>query len=338
MQKTRPLIAVTLGDITGIGPEIVAKTLMQTPPEDCCLLVVGDGQVLRSSFKALGSPFHLPVFRSIKEAKAANAPAVILDLAQGGLEMLALGKPNPEAGQMAAGALAEAAKLALDGRVDGIVYAPLRKETLRFGEKKYGDEQYLLSELLPAPDMKAVAKIGNTLRLTIAGHVPLREVPDLITQQSVLNAIEVLHETLLDYGFKSPHIGVAALNPHAGEGGLVGQEEIEHIAPAVEIARAKGIGVSGPIPADIIYVRARKGQYNGVVSLYHDQANIALKMAGFGEIVVFYVRCPIVIATPGHGTAYDIAGKGTASPDNLRAAIELAASLAQRRKNTGGKR
>jgi len=332
--KAKPRIAVTPGDITGIGPEILAKVLIEEPPDNCRLLIVGDAKVLRSSFDALGARFNLPVFRSIEEAVAGDAPAVMLDLAQGGTELLAIGRPHPEAGQMAAEALSEAVKLAMEGCVDGLVYGPLCKETLHIGEKKYGDEQYLLRELMYAPDMKAIAKIGEVFRLTIAEHVPLRNIPDLITQQSVLNAIEVLREALLSYGLRSPRIGVAALNPHAGEGGLVGREEIEQIAPAVQIARSKGIDVLGPIPADTIYVRAFNGQFDGVVSLYHDQANIALKVAGFGEIVIFFVRSPIVITTLGHGTAYDKAGKGTADPNNLRVAIEMAAFLALRRKNT----
>lgn len=334
MPKAKPRIAVTLGDITGIGPEILAKVLIEGPPDNCRLLILGDRQVLRFSFDVLGARFNLPVSRSIEEVAARDAPVVVLDLAQGGAELLAFGRPHPEAGQMAAGALTMAVRLAMDGWVDGLVYGPLCKETLHIGEKKYDNEQHLLRELMHVQDMKAIAKVGEVFRLTIAEHVPLREVPDLITQQSVLNAIELLQEALLSYGIQSPRIGVAALNPHAGESGLVGGEEIEQIEPAVQLARSKGIDVLGPIPADTIYVRAFNGQFDGVVSLYHDQANIALKVASFGEIVIFFVRSPIVITTPSHGTAYGKAGKGTADPSNLRAAIEFAAFLAQRRKKS----
>jgi 4-hydroxythreonine-4-phosphate dehydrogenase len=207
----------------------------------------------------------------------------------------------------------------------------LVKETLYLEEKKYNDETEILREKLQAPEMKAVAKVGEVFRVTIAEHVPLRKVPDLITPQSVLAAIELLHEALLFYGKKSPRIAVAALNPHAGEGGMVGREEIDQITPAIETAREKGMDVSGPIPADTVYIRAFNGQFDGVVNMYHDQANIALKMAGFGEIVVLFVRSPVVITTPSHGPAYGKAGKGTADPGNLRAAIEAAASLAQRK-------
>ena len=329
--KGRPLIAVTLGDITGTGPEIVVKILREGPRDDCRLLVIGDAQVLRSSFDALSASFNLPVFRSIEEAIAGDTPAAVLDIAQGGKELLALGHPHPEAGRMAAEALVKAVELAKDGRVDGVVFGPLVKESLYLGEKKYNDETQILREKLQAPGIKSVAKIGEIFRVTIAEHVPLKKVPDLITLQSVLSAIELLQEALLFYGLKSPRLAVAALNPHAGEGGMVGREEIDQIVPAVQEARSKGIDVSGPIPADTVYVRAFKGQFDGVVNMYHDQANIALKMAGFGEIVILFVRSPVIITTPSHGPAYGRAGKGTADHNNLRASIEVAAFLAQRK-------
>lgn len=331
VDRNRPLIAVTLGDITGIGPEILVKVITEGPPENCRLLAVGDAQVLRASFDALGAKFDLPVFRNIEEAAASEAPVMVLDLAQGGGELLALARPHPEAGRMAAEALIQSAKWAKEGKVDGVVFGPLVKETLYLGKRKYNDETEMMREQLEAPLMKSVAKIGDIFRITIAEHVPLQKIPEFITRENVLEAIEILSETLTMYGVKTPRIAVAALNPHAGEGGLVGREEIDHIAPAIEEAKQKGIDVYGPIPADTVYVRAFKGQFDGVVNMYHDQANIALKMAGFGEIVVIFARSPVIITTPSHGPAYGKAGKGTADPNNLRGAIEVAASLARQR-------
>jgi 4-hydroxythreonine-4-phosphate dehydrogenase len=325
----KPLLAVTLGDITGIGPEIVVKVAAEGPRNDSRLLILSDEEVLRLSFDALGMPFDLPVFGSVEEAAASDSPITVLDLAQGGQDLLALARPHREAGKLAAAALASAVKLALDGSVSGVVYGPLVKETLQLGEKKYNDEYGLLQDLLDARGMKSVAKIGDVFRVTIAEHVPLSRVPEMITAQSVRDAIAVMREALLLYGLKSPRIAVAALNPHAGEGGMVGREEIDIIGPAIEEAKASGADISGPIPADTVYVRAFAGQYDGVVNLYHDQANIALKMAGFGEIAILYVRSPIVITTPSHGPAYGKAGKGTADHKNMRIAVEVAAALAQ---------
>jgi 4-hydroxythreonine-4-phosphate dehydrogenase len=329
--RNEPLIAVTPGDITGIGPEILVKVITEGPPENCRLLAVGDARVLRASFAALGAKFDLPVFRDIEEAAASDARVMVLDLAQGGEELLALARPHPEAGRMAAEALVQSARWAKEGKVDAVVFGPLVKESLYLGKTKYNDETEMMREQLEAPLMKSVAKIGNIFRITIAEHVPLQRIPEFITRENILEAIEILNEALKMYGMKTPRIAVAALNPHAGEGGLVGREEIDHIVPAVEEARKKGIDVYGPIPADTVYVRAFKGQYDGVVNMYHDQANIALKMAGFGEIVIIFARSPAIITTPSHGPAYGKAGKGTADPGNLRATIEVAASLARHR-------
>lgn len=330
----RPLIAVTLGDITGIGPEILVKIIVGGPPVNCRLLVLGDAGVLRASYEALNASFDLPVFQDIGEAAASRAPVAVLDTAQGGRELLALGRPHPDAGEMAAVALVRGVELAAESRVDGLVFGPLVKESLHIGDKKYHDEGEIMREVLQAPAMKAVARAGEVFRVTIAEHVPLRKVADFITRESVLDAIELLQDVLVSFGIKSPRLAVAALNPHAGEGGMVGREEIEQITPAIEQARVKGIDVSGPVPADTVYLRAFNGQFDGVVSLYHDQANIALKAASFGEIVILFVRSPVIITTPSHGPAYGKAGKGTADPNNLRAAIELAASLAGQKKNS----
>jgi 4-hydroxythreonine-4-phosphate dehydrogenase len=325
--RENPLIAVTPGDITGIGPEVLVKVLRDGPPQNCRILIIGDAGVVKSSFEALKVPFDLPVFKDAGEAAKSEAKVMVLDTAQGGKELLYLARPHKEAGRMAMEALVHSAKLALEGRVDAVVYAPLVKETMYLGGRKYNDETEVLREQLRAPGMKSVAKMGNIFRVTIAEHVPLKAVPGYITRQSVLSAIAVLNEALQMYGIKEPRIAVAALNPHAGEGGLVGREEIDHIAPAIEEARGRGINVAGPIPADTVYLRAFKGQYDGVVNMYHDQANIALKMAGFGEIVIIFARSPVIIATPSHGPAYGKAGKGTADANNMRAAIEVAIEL-----------
>jgi 4-hydroxythreonine-4-phosphate dehydrogenase len=329
--STKPLVAVTQGDITGIGPEVLVKVITEGPSADYRLLVVGDAQVLRTSFQALGAKFDLPVFSNIEEAMASDATVMAFDLAQGGGELLALARPHKEAGRMAAEALIQSALWAKERKVGAVTFGPLVKETLNLGGKKYNDETEMMQEKLEAPHIKSVAKMGDIFRITIAEHVPLQRIPEFITKESVLGAVEILQEILTMYGIESPRIAVAALNPHAGEGGLVGREEIDRIAPAIEEAKKIGIDVYGPIPADTVYVRAFKGQYDGVVNMYHDQANIALKMAGFGEIVVIFARSPAIITTPSHGPAYGKAGRGTADPGNLRASIEVAASLARQK-------
>jgi 4-hydroxythreonine-4-phosphate dehydrogenase len=279
----------------------------------------------------LGASFNLEVFRDIKEAITSNATVAMLDLSQGGTPLLALGRPNLESGQMAAESLAKCIRLAMEGWVDGMVYPPLCKETLHLGNKKYNDERHLFQELLGTPSLKSVSKAGEVFGVSVTGHVPLRDVAHLITEESILESIQVLQKVLLLCGLDSPHIGVAALNPHAGERGLVGREEVDRIAPAIQKARTENINASGPVPADTIYVRALKREFDGVVNLYHDQAHIALKLTSFGQVITFFVGSPVTIATTGHGTAYDIAGRGIADEKNLLRAIEFAAFLANKK-------
>ena len=332
MSTKKPLLAVTPGDITGVGPEILVRVLAEGRREDCRILVVADAEVMKAAYAALGVKFNLPVFKDVNEAAASKVEAAIFDMANGGKDILFIRKPHDKGGRLALEALIKASELALSKKVDGVVYAPLCKESLNYQGKKYGDEQYLLKEFLKAPNVRALAKIGNVFRITVVEHYALRKVPDMITKQSVFSNIETIHNALRAYGLESPRIAVAALNPHASEHGLMGNEEAEEITPAIEAARKKGINAIGPIPSDTVYVRAFKGQFDGVVNLYHDQSQIALKAFGFGEIVIFYVNSPIVITTPSHGTAYGKAGKGLADYKNMRQAVELAAALAARKK------
>jgi 4-hydroxy-L-threonine phosphate dehydrogenase PdxA len=332
MTSKRPLLAVTPGDITGVGPEILVRVLAEGPREDCRILVVADAGVMKAAYKALGVKFNLPIFKDADEAIAGKASMAILDLADGGEDILFLRKPHDKGGRLALEALIKASELAVAKKADGVVYAPLCKESLNYNGKKYGDEQYLLKEYLKAPSLRALAKIGNVFRITVVEHYALRKVPDMITKQAVLSNVETMHHALQAYGLKSPRIAVAALNPHASEHGMMGNEEAEEITPAIEAAQKKGINAVGPIPSDTVYVRAFKGQFDGVVNLYHDQSQIALKAFGFGEIVIFYVNGPIIITTPGHGTAYGKAGKGLADFKNMRQVVELAAALAARKK------
>lgn len=332
--KNIPLIAVVCGDIGGVGPEVVTKVINEGPPDNYRLLVVENAEVMRASFDALGVSFNLPVFSNIEDAVKSNASAMVLDFTPGNKDLLFLGRPDSRTGEQQAKTLVKAVMLAVDGWVDGVAYGPIVKESLHIGDKKYLEEEEILREVLKSPNLKGVGKLGGVYRYTVIEHVSIREMPDLITQQSVLYAIEALHEALLSYGLNSPRIAVSALNPHAGDGGLIGREEIDIIEPAIEQARSKGLDVSGPVPGDTVYVRALQDEFDGVVSMYHDQALAAMKAAGFGKIVIIHTHCPIIITTPSHGSAFNIAGKGIADHNNMREAIEVAVDLAWRRKQS----
>ncbi len=332
MNNKKPLIAVTPGDITGVGPEILVRVLAEGPRPDCRMLVIADAGVIKAAYDILGVKFNLPIFKNADEAVASRVEQAVFDLADGGKEILFLREPHEKGGRLALEALIKASDLALAKKVDGVVYAPLCKESLNYGGKKYGDEQYLMKEYLKAPDIRALAKIGSVFRITVVEHYALRKVFEMVTKERVLSNIETMYHALRAYGIESPRIAVAALNPHASEHGLMGNEEAEHLTPAIEAAQAKGINAMGPIPADTVYVRAFKGQFDGVVNMYHDQSQIALKAFHFGEIVIFYFNSPIIITTPSHGTAYGKAGKGLADHKNMSEAVALAAALASHRK------
>lgn len=323
-----PLIALTLGDVTGIGPEIVAKIVMEGIFDHCRIVVVNDPNILQLALTQLGFSKKLPVLHDIKLVQASKEPVTLLDYSTISTDYLTLGKPEIQAGTAAIKAISMAINLEQNGQVSGIVFAPLCKEALH----PYTDELDVFRDLTENPGMARIVKNGNIYRTSVTGHIPLRLVPDLVTRDRIFAAIELLNESLESYGI-NPVLAVAALNPHGGEHGQCGQEEIEQIIPAVQSASSRGRNVLGPIPADVIFTQAIQGKFNGVVNLYHDQGNIAAKTAGFGDGIVLYVRSPLIMATPGHGTAFDIAGKGVADPQNLCLAIQEVARIARLKKD-----
>jgi len=330
-ENSAPVIGLTMGDITGIGPELVARVLSATRGSGYRVLLVDDADLIRGSYQSLGLPFDLPVFDTEADALQGHHVAAVLDLAHADRSLLALGHPHPEAGKMAARAVSEALRLGMAGKLDGVVYAPLCKETLDVGGGRHGDELELFQSVTKAPRMARVSKTGKVMRTTVTGHVPFRDIASAVTKEGIVDAVEILSEASSAYGAAEPRIAVATLNPHGGESGQIGREEIDVVEPAVEAARLAGFNASGPYPADTIFVRAFAGEFDGVVNLYHDQGNIAAKVAGFGEGILVYVRSPVLIGSVSHGVAYDIAGRGTADPSNLRQAIEEVALLATRR-------
>jgi 4-hydroxythreonine-4-phosphate dehydrogenase len=321
-------IAVILGDRYGVGPELVAKmTSSFTPPESVALVVCGDPDVWTAARQVAGAG-TFPVVATFAEAEAAWSflpmPAP--------LPIAPMGRVSADAGHEVLQLLVQLASAAKAGDIGGIVYAPLNKQAMKLAGHVAGDELDFFVHALPPEG--AVGEI-NILRdlwtSRVTSHVPLRAVGDLITRNSVLRGIELLAGALGSSGRAKPRLAVAALNPHAGEGGAFGREEIEVIAPAVVEARARGIEVEGPFPADTIFPRALAGAFDGVVTMFHDQGQIALKMIGLGEGITLLAGFQVPIATPGHGTAYDIAGLGKARVDGLIAATELVVETAKNR-------
>jgi 4-hydroxythreonine-4-phosphate dehydrogenase len=226
----------------------------------------------------------------------------------------------------------EAGRLALAGEIDAVVSAPLNKESMRAAGHQFEGQTQILAELCGAERFGMILLLGQMRVMMLTTHCALREACDAVTRERVLAMIELADQTLRAFGLPNPLLAVAGLNPHAGEGGLFGREEVEGSIPALEEARAAGIEVVGPVPADVVFGQAARGEYDLVLAMYHDQANMAAKLLGFGEVVTVLAGLPIIRTSVGHGTAFDIAGRGIADPRNFILALEAAADLARRQR------
>jgi len=301
----KPRLAFFVGDPNGVGPELAAKVLARRETHAAAdLRVFGDPRLLDHDLEVVA-----------------------------GLDESALtpGKVNPAAGRWVVQALKRMARAAREGKVDGIVFAPLNKQAMKLGGLPYNDEQHLFAELLEARGYTVEFNVIDRLWTSrVTSHIPLKDVAGSITVQGVLDAVQVIDQALKRGGAARPRIAVAGLNPHAGEGGTMGREEIEIIAPAIERAKREGIEALGPFPADTVFVAAKRGDFDAVVTMYHDQGQIAMKLMGFDRGVTVLGGLPVPITTCAHGTAYDIVGKGCANPVPLSNAFDLAARMAGR--------
>ena len=330
-----PVIGLMLGDMTGIGPEISAKLLAAGKHKgDARVVVIGDARVLELGCRDAGVRLEWQTVPAVAAIDWSQERVPLVDLGNIDPARIRRGEVSPESGRLAGETLEHMVGLALGGGLDGICFAPLNKAALNRGGWKYADENQMFAALTRHSgffgEMNVIEEF-STFRVT--SHVALREAVDMITPERVAAAIELADSTLRATGIERPRIAVAALNPHGGESGLFGDEEIRIIRPTVERMRATGIGCAGPIPSDAIFLKALKGEYDGVVMMYHDQGQIATKLLGFNKGVTVTAGLKIVFTTPAHGTAFDIVGKGRADADAgaLEHALQIAARLAAAR-------
>ena len=311
----RPRLALTVGDPAGIGPEIVLKALASTERPEAEWIVYGpaaalDVRVRRFGLKPLGT-----------------LGVELVDVGGGPFE---LGHIASASGRAAAEAVLRAARDALTGRLAGIVTGPLHKESLRAAGHPWPGHTELLAETAGAPDV-AMMFVGGGLRVALLTiHRSLRSVPDAITVELVKRVVRLVHRELPRFGADRRRIAVCGLNPHAGEGGLFGREDADVIAPAVAALRGEGIDGHGPLPADTLFPRAARGEWDAVVAAYHDQGLVPVKMAAFGRSVNVTLGLPFVRTSVDHGTAFDIVARGTADAGSLIEAMRLAVTLASR--------
>lgn len=326
-------IAITMGDAAGIGPEIVAEVFRRRPHWSSRCVVIGDLGVMRRAVRVSGG--LLPIAELEGPVQAAQVPPRCVPLwpAVTLPTLPPFGRIDPAAGRAAADAVVLAAEAALRGEVAAVVTAPLHKEALAAAGLPYPGHTELLQAVaaqhlgvsaaeLPVRMMLSSPELRTVL---VSIHLPLRAAIDAVTTETVWETIRITHTHFVRrLGWPQCRIAVAGLNPHAGEGGLFGREEIEHIAPAVQRARAAGWTVSGPHPPDTVFMHARAGAFDVVIAMYHDQGLIPVKYRGLAHGVNTTLGLPFVRTSPDHGTAFDLAGRGVADPSSLMAAIVAA--------------
>jgi len=311
----RPRLALTLGDPAGIGPEIALKALVSARRSDAALSVFGPVSALRERARRLG----LPAPESLG-VRLVDVPG----------DAVPLGVVSAAGGRAAAEAVLAAVREAREGVVDALVTAPLNKEALAAAGYPWPGHTEMLAEAAGAQSV-AMMFVGGGLRVALLTiHQPLRTVPDALTGEVVRRIVRLVARELPRFGASRSRIAVCGVNPHAGEGGLFGREEREVIAPAVFALRAEGLEVEGPLPADTVFVRAARGEFDAVVAAYHDQGLIPVKLAASGHAVNVTLGLPFVRTSVDHGTAFDIVEKGVADEGSLLAAMDLAAMLALR--------
>ena len=351
MPSHAPLpLAITIGDPAGIGPEIIAKAFRDQPEALRGCFVAGDVASVRRGAQCVQPPdvqVGLPVAEIDTPAQALTAPPGCIPVLQvvPAQALVPLGQVSAQAGRIAGDCVTWAARAALRGEVAAIVTAPLHKEALAAAGAPY-DQYPGHTELLQAEAAahlgRAVADVpvrmmlaNDELRTVLASiHMSLRDAIESVTARNILETLRISHESVGAALRKAPRIAVAGLNPHAGEGGLFGREEIEHIAPAIAQARAEGIDAHGPFAPDTVFMRARHtpqraGEFDVVVAMYHDQGLIPVKYLGVEQGVNVTLGLPFVRTSPDHGTAFDIAGRGIASADSLLSAVRMARALSQ---------
>ncbi len=315
-----------MGDPAGIGPEIVVKLLAGGVHHPA--VVFGDPVQLRRAARLLGSAVEIAEIGSAREAQ--GRPGLIEVVAVSRLpDDLPLGRVDARAGAAAFASIDRAITAVLAGEIAGIVTAPISKQAMHEAGIDYPGHTEILAERAGTADYAMMLANRELRVLLVSIHVPLAEAVRMVTFENELRAIRLAHRAGLQFGIARPRVGVAGLNPHAGEGGMFGHEDEAIIRPAVQAAQAEGIAASGPHPGDTVFMRARMGEFDVVVAQYHDQGLIPVKYLGLDEGVNITVGLPFVRTSVDHGTAFEIAGRGIASAASLRAALEQAAAMTQ---------
>jgi 4-hydroxythreonine-4-phosphate dehydrogenase len=331
MTEARPVLAVTMGDPAGIGPEIAVRALLSPEVRDISRsFLIGDARVFEQALKVCGLPASLNSIAGPEGITDRDGVIDVMHQRTADPAVLQMGKVQALGGEAAYAAIRTSIELALAGRVAGIATTPINKESLKAAKIPFIGHTEMFADQTGAREEMTMFTISGLKIFFLTRHLSLVEACKQITRDRTLRGIENSMKALRQLGTDAPHLAVAALNPHGGEDGLFGREEIEAIKPAIEAARARGLRVSGPVPADSVFHMARIGRYDAVLSLYHDQGHIAAKMMDFEKTVSVTLGLPILRTSVDHGTAFDIAGTGKASAVSMIEAIKVAAEYVVR--------
>ena len=328
----RPIIAITIGDFNGVGPEVVLKSIASKEVQKRIQpVLIGSIEIFRHYAQLLKLDLDLVETESVKKIKAGTVPVITVQPVS--VKQLQIGKTAPDAGVCAGIAIERAIKMCLDKEADAMVTAPVSKEALHFAGYNFPGQTEMLA-MLTRSDRVTMMLLSSTMRVALATvHIPIRKVSENLFIDRITEKLDTVHTSLKnDLGITNPSIAVLGLNPHAGENGAIGTEEREVIIPALKKAQEKGINAAGPFPADGFFATQSFKKYDAILAMYHDQGLIPLKMSGFDEGVNFSAGLKIIRTSPDHGTAFDIAGKNMANPGSMTAAISLAASIIEQRK------
>jgi 4-hydroxythreonine-4-phosphate dehydrogenase len=336
-ESAKPTVAFAMGDPAGISPELAAKLIASDEFRNGSNLVIfGDLRILEQGAKVAGVGVDVEVIASEDAIPDQPGRPVFVDLKNLGLDQVTPATATLEGGLFATENFRRALQLAQSGRADAVFFTPFNKKAMRLAYEGYDDEIRFVRDVLKTPVAASEFNVlGQLWNCRVTSHIPLSQVASAISDKAILKSLTLADQCMRAAGFNPPRIAVAGLNPHAGDGGNFGSEEIDVIEPAVQQAKAQGFAVEGPFPSDTVFLRAKNGDFDAVLTMYHDQGQIAMKLMGFDRGVTLIGGFPFPICTPAHGTAYEIAGRGIAnlgaSQEALRLAIRMGADVLARR-------
>jgi 4-hydroxythreonine-4-phosphate dehydrogenase len=343
MSNIKPIIGITMGDPASIGPEIAVKALLtERLFEVCRPVIIGDAAVFEDIVKRFGSQAKINAITDIKDAKFIFGEPDVYDLKNVDMSQLKFGEISAMAGDASFQAVKTVIELALAGEIDATVTGPINKKSVNEAGHHYAGHTEIYAHYTNTKKYAMLLVEDHMKVIHVSTHVSLRQACDLVKKDRILEVTDLLYHGLISLGEKNLKIGIAGLNPHAGDSGLFGTEDDQEILPAVQEALARGYDVEGPVPADTMFSKASTGYYGGVVAMYHDQGHIPFKLTGFKwnsekqqmdsvKGVNITLGLPIIRTSVDHGTAFEIAGKGVASPDAMILAIESAIQLSKYR-------